>query len=110
MRFLFKDLMVTVSDAAGPHCTNGCSVISCPLPTVECGEITCGITSVIHAAEFDVMKLDLDQALEVVRATAAMESETRLGPETVDEATELEKKLTDALAAVRKAKAELEES
>jgi hypothetical protein len=109
MRFLFKDLMVTVSDAAGPHC-GGCSVISCRLPTVECGGITCGITSVIHVEEFDVMKLDLDQALEVVRATAAMESETRLGPETVDEAYQLEKTLTDALAVVRKAKTELERS
>jgi hypothetical protein len=108
MRFLFKDLMVTVSDAASPHCTNGCSIISCALPTVECGPITCGITSVIHAEEFDVMKLDLDQALEIVRATAAMESETRLGPETVDEANQLEKTLTDALAVVRKSKAELE--
>jgi hypothetical protein len=109
VRFLFKDLRITV-DAAGPHCTNGCSVISCPLPTVECGPITCGITSVIHAAEFDVMKLELDQALEVVRATAALESETRLGPQTVDEATELENTLTAALQEVRKAKAELEGS
>lgn len=109
MRFLFKDLMVTVSDVDGPHCA-ACSVISCPLPTVECGPITCGITSVIHEAEFDAMKLDLDKALEVVRATAALESETRLGPETVDEATELEKALTDALKAVRKAKTELEGS
>lgn len=110
MRFMFKDLRVTVTDDVGPHCTNGCSVISCPLPTVECGPITCGITSVIHAAEFDVMKLELDQALEVVRATAEMESQTRLGPETVEEAAQLEETLTAALQAVRKRKAELEGS
>jgi hypothetical protein len=108
MRFLFKDLMITVSDL-GPHC-GSCSVISCPLPTVECGPITCGITSVIHEKAIDTMKLELDQALQVVRATAALESETRLGPETVDEATELENKLTAALEAVRRAKAELEGS
>ena len=108
MRFLFKDLMITVSDL-GPRC-GSCSVISCPLPTVECGPITCGITSVIHEEAVDAMKLELDQALEVVRATAALESETRLGPETVDEATELEYKLTAALEAVRRAKAELEGS
>jgi hypothetical protein len=108
MRFLFKDLMVTVSEF-GPHCPT-CSVISCPLPTVECGPITCGITSVIHEAEFDAMKLDLDKALEVVRATAALESETRLAPETVEEADALEKALTDALEAVRRSKAELGKS
>jgi hypothetical protein len=107
VRFIFKDLMVT--DLAGPHCA-ACSVISCPLPTVQCGPITCGITSVIHAEEFDAMKLDLDQALEVVRATAELESATRLGPETVDEANELEETLTAALEAVRKTKAEIEGS
>jgi hypothetical protein len=56
------------------------------------------------------MKLELDQALEVVRATYALESETRLGPETIEEATKLEKTLTAALEAVRKTKAELEGS
>lgn len=109
MRFLFKDLMVTVAKAGGPHCPT-CSVISCDLPTVECGGITCGITSVIHLAEFDAMKLDLDKALDVVRATAALESETRLAPETIDEATQLEKTLTSMLEQVRKTKADLERS
>jgi hypothetical protein len=109
MRFVFKDLMVTVA-GAGPHCPT-CSLISCPLPTVQCGPITCGITSVIHEAdEFDVMKLDLDQALQIVRATAEMESQTRLGPETVEEADQLEKSLTDALEYVREARADLERS
>jgi hypothetical protein len=56
------------------------------------------------------MKLELDQALEVVRATAEMESQTRLGPETVEEAAQLEETLTAALQAVRKRKAELEGS
>ncbi len=108
MRFLFKDLMVTVSEL-GPHCPT-CSVISCPLPTVECGPITCGITSVIHEAEFDAMKLDLDKALEVVRATAALESTTRLAPESVAEADAIEKALTDALEAVRRSRSDLEKS
>lgn len=107
MRFLFKDLMITVADVDGPHC-GGCSLISCDLPTVGCGPVTCGITSVIQREEFDEMKLELDQALQVVRATAEVESQTRLAPETVEEADELERKLTAALEAVRSAKAELE--
>ncbi|MFF4760818.1 hypothetical protein [Streptomyces sp. NPDC001292] len=109
VRFLFKDLMITMSDVAGPHCQR-CSVISCRLPTVKCGQVTCGITSVIKKDEFDAMKLELNQALEVVRATVELESQTRLRPETVEEATELEWKLTAALHAVREAKAELEAS
>ncbi|MFI8520879.1 hypothetical protein ACIGEZ_24080 [Streptomyces sp. NPDC085481] len=109
MRFLFKDLMITVVDVAGPHC-GGCSVISCDLPTVDCGGVTCGITSVIQREEFDAMKLELDQALQIVRATADVELQTRLAPETVEEADELEQKLTAALEAVRNAKAELEKS
>ncbi|MFF3991509.1 hypothetical protein ACFY0B_44070 [Streptomyces sp. NPDC001797] len=107
MNFLFKDLMITVADVASGHC-GGCSVISCHLPTVGCGPVTCGITSVIRREEFDAMKLELDQALQVVRATAEVESQTRLAPETVEEAEQLEQKLTAALEAVRSAKAELE--
>jgi hypothetical protein len=56
------------------------------------------------------MKLDLEQALQIVRATVALESETRLAPTTVEEANELEEKLAAALQEVRKVKAELEES
>jgi hypothetical protein len=107
VRFLFKDLMITVTDVAGPHC-GGCSVISCALPTVGCGGVTCGITSVLRHAEFDAMKFELDQAIQVVRATAEVESQTRLAPETVEEAYELEQKLTAALEEVRSVKAELE--
>jgi hypothetical protein len=106
MRFIFKDLMVML-DEDGPHC-GSCSVISCALPTVECGGITCGITSVIHVEEFDVMKIELDQALEIVRRTAALESEARVGPETVEEAERLERALTAALEQVRQAKADLD--
>ncbi|GHD93062.1 hypothetical protein GCM10010508_48380 [Streptomyces naganishii JCM 4654] len=104
MRFLFKDLMITVSDVSRTRC----GVISCALPTVNCGAVTCGITSVIHVDEFDAMKLELDQALEVVRATAEEETDTRLGPRTAEEAAELEEKLTAALREVREARAELE--
>jgi hypothetical protein len=106
MRFILKDLMV-MFDEDGPHC-GSCSVISCALPTVECGGITCGITSVIHLEEFDVMKLELDQALAIVRATAELESQTRVGPETVEEAERLENALTQALEQVRRTKADLE--
>ncbi|MFE1753905.1 hypothetical protein [Streptomyces anandii] len=104
LRFLFKDLMITVSDVA----TTRCGVISCALPTVHCGAVTCGITSVIHVDQFDAMKLELDQALGVVRATAEEAMDTRLGPRTVEEAAELEEKLTAALREVREARAELE--
>jgi hypothetical protein len=109
VRFLFKDLMITTPDADSEYC-GSCSIISCPLPTVNCGPVTCGITSVIEVAEFDAMKLDLEQALQIVRATVALESETRLAPTTVEEANELEEKLAAALQEVRKVKAELEES
>ena len=110
MRFLFKDLKLTVSSSDSPHCGGCGSVISCPLPTVQCGPVTCGITSVIHAEEFDVMKLDLQQALDVVRATAELDAETKLEPETVEEAAELEEKLSKALEAVRATKYRLQGS
>jgi hypothetical protein len=109
MRFLFKDLMVTTPDAENARYA-ACGVISCPLPTVRCGPLTCGITSVLPRVEFDAMKLDLDQALEIIRATVALESQTRVAPATVDEANELEEKLAAALQEVRKIKAELEKS
>jgi hypothetical protein len=112
MRYYFKDLNLTVSASGGPHCPS-CSVISCRLPTVACGPITCGITSVIHQKEaefkeFDALKLELQQALDVVKATAEMESETQLEPQTVEEAEELERTLGEALEAVRETKSKLQ--
>jgi uncharacterized membrane protein len=109
MRYMFKDLMVTVlaeEAEAGPHC-GSCSVISCDLPTVHCGGLTCPLTSVIHMARIaeslDLVKQELEHALgQIAEAEKAGEAEAR--PSSVAEAQYVEEQLKGALEELQQRK------
>ncbi|MFE4974732.1 hypothetical protein ACFRAR_21820 [Kitasatospora sp. NPDC056651] len=106
---MFRDLMVTVLGDEGTHCDD-CSVISCDLPTVRCGELTCPLTSVIQdRRDVDTLPLlrrELQNALRQVEL-AEGRARARSQPRTASEADFLEKELRGALDEVRRLKAAL---
>ncbi|TEB05567.1 hypothetical protein Psch_02608 [Pelotomaculum schinkii] len=112
MRFMFKDLMITVlrdDVMAGPHC-GSCSIISCPLPTVNCGPLTCPLTSVMQLAasaeSLASLKRELQIALAQVEAVEAATREQNQ-PKSFEEAEFVERRLAEALETVRQQKSTL---
>lgn len=109
MRFMFKDLMVTVLRDSGrmtefgawgccvsyghphSHCGPCGSVISCPLPTIH------------HLEDLVILKRDLQVALAQVEAAEAVARE-QMKPQSVEEAELLERRLSGALEEVRRQK------